>query len=164
MAKKKNAKKRANKGRVTHHSSTTSDTEKVLVENFVSLQKVITNLSIKFDSLATQISKLLELFEISAKVLAEKDYEVEKSNKENIKILEKIENVLEQNKTIAKGLTLMHEKINPSPSYPPQMRERPAMPTQQKSPPPYPQNIQKNSMVGGVSEEYHRQTPSNEQQ
>jgi len=161
MAKKKNTKKGAKKDRIIHHHETVSDTEKVLVENFVSLQKVITNLSIKFDSLATQISKLLELFEISAKVLAEKDYEEEKTNKENTKILEKIENVLEQNKTIAKGLTLMHDKINPSSSYPSQMRERQMIPTQQK--PSYPP-IQKTPMVGGVSEEYHRQTQSNEQQ
>ncbi|KHO55254.1 MAG: hypothetical protein QT10_C0004G0041 [archaeon GW2011_AR19] len=37
--------------------------EKILVENFVSLQKVMTNLSVKFDELSSQISKLLELFE-----------------------------------------------------------------------------------------------------
>ena len=46
-------------------------TNQILVENFVSLQKVMTNLSIKFDNLSMQISKLLELFEISAKTLAE---------------------------------------------------------------------------------------------
>ena len=38
-------------------------TEKILVENFVALQKVMVNLSIKFDNLSGQISKLLELFE-----------------------------------------------------------------------------------------------------
>ena len=48
------------------------------------------NLSIKFDDLTNQISKLLELFETSAKVLAEKDFDIEKNNRENIKILRKI--------------------------------------------------------------------------
>lgn len=84
--------------------------EKVLVENFVSLQKVMTNLSVKFDSLTKQISKLLELFEISAKALAKKDFALEKGDKDK-KIIEKIDNLLDQNKTIAQGLTLVHEKI-----------------------------------------------------
>jgi len=48
-------------------------TEKILVENFVALQKVMVNLSIKFDNLSGQISKLLELFEISAKAFTEKE-------------------------------------------------------------------------------------------
>lgn len=91
--------------------------EKVLVENFVSLQKVMTNLSVKFDNLASQISKLLELFEISAKALAKKDFNLEKEGKDNKKIIEKIDNLFEQNKIIARGLTLLHE---PTPqNYPP---------------------------------------------
>ena len=45
--------------------------EKILVENFVSLQKVMTNLSLKFDNLAFQISKLLELFEKGHKEMGE---------------------------------------------------------------------------------------------
>jgi hypothetical protein len=117
MAKKKVGKKKSTSTPVTRVSkkkleeAMESQVNKVLVENFVSLQKVMVNLSIKFDNLSTQISKLLELFEISAKSLAEKDFEMEKSNKENKKILEKIEAILDQNKTIARGLTLMNEKI-----------------------------------------------------
>lgn len=132
--------------------------EKVLIENFVSLQKVLVNLSVKFDGLAKQISKLLELFEMSAKSLAEKDFEIEKNSRENARILEKIENVLEQNKIIARGLTLMHNKINEPQGYPPQMPERPRVPPQQKPPfrPP-----QKN-MMEGISDEYHRPISSNE--
>ncbi|NMB66704.1 hypothetical protein GYA25_01435, partial [Candidatus Woesearchaeota archaeon] len=38
-----------------------------LIENFVSLQRVMTNLAVKLEDLSSQISKLLELFEISAK-------------------------------------------------------------------------------------------------
>ena len=105
-------------------------TEKILIENFVALQKVLTDLSGKFDNLAHQISKLLNLFEMSAKALAEKDFEIEKNNRENMKIPEKIENVLEQNKTIARGLTLMHDKINEPKSYISPM-ERPPMQSMQ---------------------------------
>jgi hypothetical protein len=130
----------------------------ILVENFVSLQKVMVNLSAKFDSLTTQISKLLGLFEISAKALAEKDVDVEKNNRENTKILEKIDNIMEQNKTIARGLTLMHDKINEPQNYPPQTPV-PRIPIQQKQPV---KPVQKTSLMG-VSEEFHRSISSNEQ-
>ena len=90
--------------------------DSVLIENFVSLQKVMTNLAFKFDNLSGQISKLLELFEISAKTLAEKDYSVgeEKTDK---KLVEKLDNVLEQNKIIARGIALLHE-TNQEQKYP----------------------------------------------
>ncbi|MCK9567996.1 hypothetical protein M0R72_03510 [Candidatus Pacearchaeota archaeon] len=91
--------------------------EKALIENFVSLQKVMTNMAIKFDSLSEQISKLLELFEISAKTLAEKGYSME-----DRKVAEKLDNLLDQNKIIAKGIALLHEReieqIQEIPKYP----------------------------------------------
>lgn len=86
------------------HSST--NVEKMLIENFVSLQKVLTDLSIKLDNLSNNITSLLELFEISAKSLAEKDPEKD----DNKEIIKKMDTLLEQNKTIARGLTLMHER------------------------------------------------------
>ncbi len=88
----------------------TKNTNEILVENFVSLQRVMTNLSIKFDNLTTQISKLLELFEISAKTLAEKNPNLEGNTEEVVK---KLDNLLEQNKVIARGLTLLHESNSP---------------------------------------------------
>jgi len=77
----------------------------------------MTNLSLKFDNLADQISKLLGLFEISAKALAEKEFQAEKGDKNSKKILEKIDSLLEQNKIIARGVALIHEKEE-SPSLP----------------------------------------------
>ncbi len=126
--KKKTAKKKpASKKRTASHKETIirekvvyppeSKTEKALVENFISLQKVMTNLSIKFDNLSTQISKLLELFEISAKSLAEKDVENEKANRDTRAILERMDNMVEQNKTIARGLTLMHDHLEDNDIY-----------------------------------------------
>jgi len=47
--------------------SSLSKTEKLLIENFVKLQKVMTNQATKLENLTLQISKLLQLFEISAK-------------------------------------------------------------------------------------------------
>jgi len=109
--------------------------EKILVENFVSLQKVMTNLAVKFDNLSDQISKLLELFEISAKTMSEKGY----SMGEDKKILEKLDSLLEHNKVIAKGIALLHERNMPEeqeivimPQQPaPMQRPAPRMPPQQ---------------------------------
>ena len=86
--------------------------EQALIDNFIALQKVLTNLAVKFDALSDNISKLLQLFEISAKSFIEKHGEAEKKDVEKDKeFLDKLNSLLDQNKTIAKGLTLMEEKI-----------------------------------------------------
>ena len=105
--------------------------EKILIENFVSLQKVMTNLSVKFDELSNQISKLLELFELSATALAKKDINFTKPFDEE-KIMGKLNNILEQNKTIARGLALMSEGREPEKTI------QPAMPQFRQSPAPFP--------------------------
>ena len=84
--------------------------EKALIQNFVSLQKVITNLSINFEGLSDKISRLLDIFEISARSLAEKDFDFTADNEE---IRKKLDTLVEQNKIIAKGLTLLHENNTP---------------------------------------------------
>jgi len=90
--------------------------DKVLLENFVNMQKVITEQNIKIDSLTNQISSLLSLFEISAKTIVEKQYAPELN--ENQKILQQIQNISEQNKIIARGLTMLHEAPRPEPIFP----------------------------------------------
>ena len=81
-----------------------------LIENFVNLQKVLTNLTIKFDALSDNLNRLLQIFEISAKSFIKKNEEPS-WGREDKELLNKIDTMLEQNKTIAKGLTLMEEKI-----------------------------------------------------
>jgi polyhydroxyalkanoate synthesis regulator phasin len=109
MPKKTSAKKRVKSGTDKPNAKRHEiNIEKTLIENFVALQKVMANLSSKFDNLAGQISKLLELFEISAKALAEKEVKIEQGEADK-KIVEKIDKLLDQNKIIARGLTLLHE-------------------------------------------------------
>jgi hypothetical protein len=110
--KKPYKRKTSKKGKTTkiiHQSTKEIRVEKALIENFVALQKVMVNLSSKFDNLSTQISKLLELFEISAKSLAKKDFELEKEVKDDGRIMEKIDNLSQQAGLIGKGLALIHE-------------------------------------------------------
>ena len=138
-----------------------STIEKVLVENFVSLQKVMTNLSIKFDNLTKQISKLLELFEISAKTLARKNFDLEKGG-EDKKVIEKIDNLLEQNKTIAQGLTLIHEKIPEQKKfkYPPVQAPQQMQQPQAQKPQVNTEGYQKSISSGGSPESPATQLPN----
>ena len=93
------------------------DVNQILVDNFTNLQKVLTNLVFKFDELSNNMSKLLQLFEISAKSFAEKysdkspNAQVNELEKTDSKYLEKLDSLLNQNKTIAKGIMLMEERI-----------------------------------------------------
>ncbi len=88
-----------------------AELEQALIDNFVNLQKVLTNLSVKFDELSNNMSKMLQLFEISAKSFAEK-YSGEITPGETDKeFLQKLDSLLEQNKVISKGIMLMEEKI-----------------------------------------------------
>ena len=79
-----------------------------LIENFVAMQRVLTNLTAKFDTLSDNISKLLMLFELAAKNFLRRE---EAGMSEEKDVLKKLDILLDQNKTIAKGLTLIEEKI-----------------------------------------------------
>lgn len=152
MAKKKSVKKKAAPKKTKSEKSL--NIEKALIENFIGLQKVMLNMSTKFEDLTDQISKLLNLFEVSAKALAEKDHSKEKSSQNEKKIIEKLDNLGEQNKILAKGITLLHEgeeaieaaampeeKMPPIPRPPKPLPMRPMMPPR-KPLPPKPQETQ----------------------
>ncbi|MBM3247218.1 hypothetical protein FJZ17_01595 [Candidatus Pacearchaeota archaeon] len=89
---------------------TSREIQLALIDNFVNMQKVLTNLSVKFDVLSDNISRLLQLFEIAAKSFVKKQEE-NGFSKEDRALVEKLDVLLDQNKTIAKGLTLVEEKI-----------------------------------------------------
>ena len=83
--------------------------EKQLVENIVALQKVHTALAEKFDNLSKNIEKLLGLFEMAARSFASNP--ANQVNEKDTEFLDKINKLLDQNKVIAKGLTLMEERM-----------------------------------------------------
>src|SRR3989338_5718196 len=93
----------------TSKISKSNPLEGKLVENLVELQKVHTNLLERLDKLAGQLAQLLNLFENAARTFASNP--VNQVNEKDREFLEKIDKLLEQNKTIAKGLTLMEERI-----------------------------------------------------
>jgi len=83
--------------------------EEALIDNFISLQKVLTNIAVKFEDLTNNISKLLKLFEISASSFAEKG--PGKQGDIDQDFLKKLDSLLDQNKVISKGIMLMEERI-----------------------------------------------------
>jgi len=112
---KKGAKKKSSKKKATPRKKD-EKVEKILIENFVSLQKVMVDLTSKFDGLTKKIEGLLDLFEDSAKALVKKDFHEEKG--EQKELIGKLNSIVDQNKVIAKGLTLMHETAaNPGMHY-----------------------------------------------
>lgn len=96
---------------VKKKSMSKAELEEALLNNFINLQRVLTNLSVKFDELSSNISKLLNLFEISAKSFAEKYSGKETGTGADKELLSKLDSLMDQNKTIAKGIMLMEERI-----------------------------------------------------
>lgn len=83
--------------------------EHAILKNLVELQKIHTDVAEKFDKLAKEISQMLALFELAARSFAKNapTADIEKDKE----FLEKIDKLLDQNKVLAKGLTLMEERL-----------------------------------------------------
>ena len=82
--------------------------DEALLENFVNLQHVLTNLAVKFEDLSSNISRLLQLFELSAKSFADKPITTPGVDQE---FLKKLDSLLDQNKTSSKGIMMMEDRI-----------------------------------------------------
>lgn len=165
--KKKSSKKKSRKIRTTRKRRTSASTknnvnsqfkkeveriekiydkrvDKLINDNFTSLQKVLTNLAVKFDGLSDEISKLLSLFEVSARALVEKDMKlsepIHKENKDISELRKTVKDIADQNKVIARGLTILHER---EPEYHPVMVEhpRPSLPPSQRIEPEPPESL-----------------------
>ncbi len=79
------------------------------LHSLIELQKVHVNLAEKFDKLTQQIQNLLALFELAARNFAKQPHM--QSTERDKEFLDKIDRLLDQNKVLAKGLTLMEEKM-----------------------------------------------------
>ena len=84
------------------------EVEQALIENFIQLQKVLTNLTLKFDELSSNMSRLLQLFELAAKNFSEKG---DGKSSLDHDFLKKLDALLDQNKVISKGIMMMEEKV-----------------------------------------------------
>jgi len=91
-----------------HHTG--GHLEDTLLHNMVELQKVHVDMAQKFEKLSGQIAQLLQLFEMTARSFGQQSHGIVATEKDR-EFLDKIDKLLDQNKTIAKGLTLMEEKM-----------------------------------------------------
>ncbi len=94
-----------------HHKNTSShqNLEDHISHSLIELQKVNLNLAEKFEKLSQQIENLLALFELAARNFAKQPHM--QTTEKDKEFLDKIDKLLEQNKVLAKGLTLMEEKM-----------------------------------------------------
>jgi len=110
MAAKKGTKKSSSKKRKSPSKVSVKEdnVQRVLIENFVAFQRVMADLTGKLNNLNDQLSKLLGLFEESAKSLMDKNANLGEigASKE---VSEKLNQLLEQNKILAQGVALLHE-------------------------------------------------------
>ena len=95
-------------------------------DNTVNIKNAMINLSVKFEDLSDNISRLLSVLEISAKdYLANKGKTTPEVDKD---LLNKINSLLDQNKTIAQGLVMIEEKVRsktePQPQQQPQQNSQ----------------------------------------
>jgi hypothetical protein len=86
-----------------------AELQETLVHNLIELQKIHINIAEKFDKLSKEISQILALFEVTARNFAKNapmgEYEKDKD------FLTKIDKLLDQNKLLAKGLSIMEERL-----------------------------------------------------
>lgn len=92
-----------------HTHQTKESLEEQTLHSLIELQKVHVNLAEKFDKLTQQIENLLALFEMAARNFAKQPHM--QATERDKEFLDKIDKLLDQNKVLAKGLTLMEEKM-----------------------------------------------------
>jgi hypothetical protein len=94
-----------------------NSTEKLLLENFISLQKVLTDLSMRLDENSKKVSRLLELFELAGKsydktrMMPQSSSAVGISDLRLKEISDKLDSTMEQIQVIAKGIILLEDVI-----------------------------------------------------
>ncbi len=87
----------------TTRNTSTNDTEKLLLENFIALQDALVNIGSDLKDLNKKITSMLELFENASRAYEEKPESRSLSNKLN--------EIIEQNQTIAKSIILLSKKF-----------------------------------------------------
>lgn len=95
------------------------DNINLLLENSIALQKTMADLALELKSLNQKVARIVSSFESAS--LAFKEAK-EKGIAEPKDISEKLDMIIDQNKTIAQGVLLLEESIRVKPSSPMKMR------------------------------------------
>jgi len=81
----------------------------LLLENTIALQKILTSLATELKALNKKVSELFELFEAAS--LSFKEAKEKGVGEIPTDLADKIDTIIEQNKTIAKGLLLLEKTV-----------------------------------------------------
>jgi len=108
-----------------------ADSQKLLLENFISLQKILTNLTIKIDETDKKLLKMLELFEFASKSYGQARMMPAGGVPQAVQdarlkeLANKIDILIEQNRDIAKGIILLEQVTSERTETPEELRPKP---------------------------------------
>ena len=86
-------------------------TVKLLLENSIALQGVLTNLAVSLDRLSKSMEKMLDVFKENSMAIGEDKASSEVREAREKELVDRLDNLIEQNRTIAKGLVLLESSI-----------------------------------------------------
>jgi predicted RecB family endonuclease len=91
----------------------------LVIENSVALQKVVAELAVNLKKLSSDVSEMVNLFKDATKTMSSEKAEKETGNSEIEELKAKVDELVEQNKIIAKGILLLESSLKPKtyPSY-----------------------------------------------
>ena len=99
-------------------TSSKAKSEKLLFENFISIQRILANLASRIDETDKKLSKMLELFENASKSYSRAPTGMPSGVPQAVQdarlkeISGRIDELLEQNKDIAKGIILLERVLS----------------------------------------------------
>jgi len=108
------------KGAKTKPKIAVADEESALqmvIENNIALQKVLTDLAIGINKLSKEISEMLDLFREASKSIAMEKAEEAVKKEDLASLKDKVDSLLDQNKTIAQGILLLESSVKPKQGY-----------------------------------------------
>ena len=83
----------------------------LLIENSVALQKVLTDVAVSLNQLTKELRQLLELMKEAGKTIGEEKAAQAIAEEDSKKVMGKLDNLMDQNRTIARGLVLLESSM-----------------------------------------------------
>ena len=107
------------KGSEKASSYVSEESVRMLAENSMALQKVVADLATDFKKISKDVSDLLELFNEAVKTISAEKAEEKVKEEEIMELKSKIDSLIDQNKTIARGIVLLESSLKPESGYSP---------------------------------------------
>jgi len=86
-------------------------TVKLLIENSIALQGVLTNMAVSLDRLSKNMEKMLDVFKENSMAIGEDKASSEVHEAREKELINRLDSLIDQNKMIAKGIILLESTI-----------------------------------------------------